>query len=176
VLFINGLTLLGWVKGTPASRGAAGSLRRPPAGHHAALSDLHGQRERGTDPWRIRTVPVRLHLPVRVHVRLLPLDWTGLGWFCFFVVLAAIAYGWFNWRNHTADGYVFAVEWWSWAFLWLLFWLVLSLGQWKLTRFTGAVCATQGIITGSSRPSYFSVSPRGRPKAWPSSSPSQGSC
>lgn len=76
------------------------------------------------------------------------LDGTGLGWFCFYVVLAALVYAGFNLREANAAGYVFGVLWLQWAFLWFLFWLVLSLGKTSLTRYTGAVCATQGIITG----------------------------
>ena len=76
------------------------------------------------------------------------LDGSGLGWFCLYVVLAAIVYALFNFRTATPGGNVLGVLWVSWAFLWFLFWLVLSLGRTSLTRYTGAVCATQGIITG----------------------------
>jgi hypothetical protein len=76
------------------------------------------------------------------------LDGSGLGWFCLFVVFAAPVYAWFNFREGTPAGNVLAVLWISWAYLWFLFWLVLSLGKTSLTRYTGAVCATQGIITG----------------------------
>jgi uncharacterized membrane protein len=76
------------------------------------------------------------------------LDGSGLGWFCLYVVLAAIVYAYFNFRTATPGGNVLTVLWLSWAFLWGLFWLVLSLGKTSLTRYTGAVCATQGIITG----------------------------
>lgn len=76
------------------------------------------------------------------------LDGTGLGWFCLYVVIAALIFGFFNLRLATAGGNVFGVLWLNWAFLWFLFWLVLSLGKASLTRFTGAVCATQGILTG----------------------------
>lgn len=76
------------------------------------------------------------------------LDGSGLGWFCLYVVLAALAYAYFNFRTATPGGNVLTVLWLSWAYLWFLFWLVLSLGRTSLTRYTGAVCATQGIITG----------------------------
>jgi hypothetical protein len=76
------------------------------------------------------------------------LDGTGLGWFCLFVVFAAIIYSIFNFSDANASGYLFGVLWASWAFLWFLFWLVLAMGMSSLTRYTGAVCATQGIITG----------------------------
>lgn len=76
------------------------------------------------------------------------LDGTGLGWFCLYVVFAALVYAAFNFREANAGGYIFGVLWLQWAFLWFLFWLVLSMGMTSLTRYTGAVCATQGIITG----------------------------
>jgi len=76
------------------------------------------------------------------------LNGTGLGWFCGFVVLAAIVYAIFNARDGGAAGWIWAVEWISWAWLWFLFWLILTMGRTSLTRFTGAVCATQGIVTG----------------------------
>jgi len=76
------------------------------------------------------------------------LDGSGLGWFCLYVVIAALIFGYFNLRLANPAGYVFGVLWLNWAFLWFLFWLVLSLGKSSLTRFTGAVCATQGILTG----------------------------
>lgn len=76
------------------------------------------------------------------------LDGSGLGWFCLYVVIAALVFGYFNLRQANAAGNVLGVLWLNWAFLWFLFWLVLSLGKSSLTRFTGAVCATQGILTG----------------------------
>lgn len=76
------------------------------------------------------------------------LDGTGLGWFCFFVFLAACVYSYWNFEDATAVGNILGVLWANWAFLWLLFWLVLSIGKTALTRYTGAVCAAQGIYTG----------------------------
>jgi hypothetical protein len=140
--------LLGWVKGTPASRAPLDLF----VGLLQVITPLYLIfTANGNAAQILGASGLFLFGFTYLYVCMsdfFHLDWSGLGWFCLFVVFAAIAYGFFNWRNHTADGYVFAVEWWSWAFLWLLFWLVLALGQWKLTRFTGAVCATQGIITG----------------------------
>lgn len=76
------------------------------------------------------------------------LDGTGLGWFCFFVFLAACVYSYWNFEDATAVGNILGVLWANWAFLWLLFWLVLSVGKTALTTYTGAVCAAQGIYTG----------------------------
>ena len=79
---------------------------------------------------------------------LLKLDGSGLGWFCGYVALAAIVYTVLNARLNTDGGLFLATLWIQWAFLWGLFWLVLAQGRGGLTRYTGAVCLTQGIITG----------------------------
>lgn len=76
------------------------------------------------------------------------LDGTGLGWFCLFVVMAACVYSYFNFELLTPTGYILCVLWANWAFLWLLFWIVLALGKTSLTKYTGAVCAAQGLYTG----------------------------
>lgn len=85
------------------------------------------------------------------------LDGSGLGWFCGYVVIAALVYAYLNFRTGwlvgeggTVDAVsnVLGVLWLNWAFLWFLFWLVLALGMTSLTRYTGAVCATQGLLTG----------------------------
>ena len=82
------------------------------------------------------------------------LDGSGLGWFCLFVAVAACVYSYWNFANlnginSSRDvGYILGVLWANWAFLWLLFWFVLGLGKTSLTQYTGAVCAPQGIYTG----------------------------
>jgi putative amide transporter protein len=76
------------------------------------------------------------------------LDGTGLGWFCLFVAVAACVYSYFNFQLGTATGNILGVLWANWAFLWLLFWFVLALGKANFTRYTGAVCAAQGLYTG----------------------------
>jgi putative amide transporter protein len=83
------------------------------------------------------------------------LDGTGLGWFCLFVAITACVYSYWNFANYGAlaggnhdIGYLLGVLWASWAVLWLLFWFVLALGQSSFTIFTGAWCAAQGIYTG----------------------------
>lgn len=83
------------------------------------------------------------------------LDGTGLGWFCVFVAAAAVVYSWWNFANYSALtvndkplGDLLGVLWASWAVLWFLFFLVLGLGKTSLTTFTGAWCAAQGVYTG----------------------------
>lgn len=82
------------------------------------------------------------------------LDGTGLGWFCLFVAITAVVYSYWNFSNYSGInssnelGYILGVLWANWAFLWLLFWVVLGLGRAAYSKFTGAVCAAQGIYTG----------------------------
>lgn len=83
------------------------------------------------------------------------LDGTGLGWFSLFVAIAAVVYSWWNFGGYgalstddAAVGDLFGVLWASWAVLWFFFFLVLGLGKTQLTEFTGAWTAAQGIYTG----------------------------
>jgi putative amide transporter protein len=83
------------------------------------------------------------------------LDGTGLGWFSLFVAVSAVVYSWWNFSSYSAltsddaaVGDLFGVLWASWAVLWFFFFLVLGLGKTQLTRFTGAWTAAQGIYTG----------------------------
>lgn len=75
------------------------------------------------------------------------LDGTGLGYFCAFVVVCALVYSGLNFFRFKDNG--FGVIWLYWAFLWALFFLVLGLKRDGLTRYTGAVCAIQGWVTGT---------------------------
>lgn len=146
VLFINGLSLIGWVKGkslVPMDL-FVGLLQ--------VITPLYLIFTANGDPAVILGASgLFLFGFTYLYVAITQtwnLDGTGLGWFCFYVVLAALVYAVFNLREGNAAGYIFGVLWLQWAFLWFLFWLVLSLGKTSLTRYTGAVCATQGIITG----------------------------
>lgn len=82
-------------------------------------------------------------------------DGTGLGWFCLYVAGAAVVYSWWNFSGYAElggitgqTGNLLGVLWASWAVLWFLFWIVLGIGREGWTRFTGAWCAAQGIYTG----------------------------
>jgi hypothetical protein len=146
VLFVNGLSLVGWVKGKSL---APMDLF---VGLLQVVTPLYLIFTANGDPFIIRNASGLFlfgftYLYVAMN-QFFDLDGSGLGWFCLFVVVAAIVYAIFNFRDANAAGYVFGVLWTSWAYLWFLFWLVLSLGRTSLTRYTGAVCATQGIITG----------------------------
>lgn len=75
------------------------------------------------------------------------LDGTGVGYFSLFVAIAAVAYSLANFL-HLHDP-VFGVIWLYWAFLWLLFFLLLGRGKEAIGRYTGAVSAIQGWVTGA---------------------------
>ncbi|CCW10320.1 urea channel UreI [Rhodococcus aetherivorans] len=70
----------------------------------------------------------------------------GLGWFSLFVAVAAVGFAARTWYD---GGRLFVVFWLAWAGLWLLFFLVLALGRTELTRFTGAVAITEGVLTAA---------------------------
>ena len=74
------------------------------------------------------------------------LDGTGLGFFSLFVAICAVAFAVINFGNKD---YAFGVIWLYWAFLWLLFFFLLGRGQESLTRYTGAVAAVEGWVTGA---------------------------
>lgn len=75
------------------------------------------------------------------------LDGTGLGYFSLFVAICALVYSFLNFVELGDNA--FGVIWLHWALLWTLFFLLLGRGREDLGRFTGAVCATQGWITGA---------------------------
>jgi hypothetical protein len=155
VLFINGLSLVGWVKGkslVPMNL-FVGLLQ--------IVTPLFIIFTSNGDPATILGASGLFlfgftYLYVAMN-NTFDLDGTGLGWFCGYVVIAALVYAYLNFRTGwLADatgkqdplGNVLGVLWLNWAFLWFLFWLVLALGRTSLTRYTGAVCATQGLLTG----------------------------
>jgi putative amide transporter protein len=146
VLFINGVWLLGWVKGIS----------------HAPMDLFVGLLQVITPTYLIFTAhgdatviwgAAGLYLFGFTYLYVamnafFDLDGTGLGWYCLFVVFCAVVFAFYNFRAGGGVGNVLGVLWANWAFLWLLFWLLLSMGMDSIGRFTGAVCATQGIITG----------------------------
>jgi hypothetical protein len=74
-------------------------------------------------------------------------DGTGLGWFSLFVAGAAIVYSALNFTKYNDAG--FGVIWLYWSFLWALFFVLLGLKRERITRYTGAVAAIEGIVTGA---------------------------
>jgi hypothetical protein len=75
------------------------------------------------------------------------LDSTGLGYFSLFVAVCALAYAGLNFFR--LGDLTFGVIWLYWAFLWTLFFVLLGLKAESLTRYTGAVTAIQGWVTGA---------------------------
>lgn len=72
----------------------------------------------------------------------------AFGWYCLFVAVTAVAAGIFTFSN--ADGndasIYLGVDWFAWAFLWFLFFVLLALER-PIARFTGWVAILEGIGT-----------------------------
>ena len=75
------------------------------------------------------------------------LDGTGLGYFSLFVAVCAVVFSILNFNRFHDNA--FGVIWLYWAFLWVLFFLLLGLKMDSLGRYTGAVAAIQGWVTGA---------------------------
>ena len=74
------------------------------------------------------------------------LDGSGLGFFSLFVAICAVG---FSCVAFNDGDYAFGVIWLYWAYLWLLFFLLLGRKKDSLGRYTGAVAAIQGWVTGA---------------------------
>lgn len=81
-------------------------------------------------------------------------DTTGVGYFSLFVAVMAVGYSFANFQVLTPHDRPFGVIWLYWAFLWLLFFLLLGLKRDHLTRYTGWVTAIEGWVTAAI-PAYF---------------------
>lgn len=74
------------------------------------------------------------------------LNGNGLGYFSLFVAICTLVYAY---QNFVVFGdHAFGVIWLLWCFLWVLFFVILGLEKASFTRYTGAVCAIQGWVTG----------------------------
>jgi hypothetical protein len=145
VLFINGVMLLGWVEARSA----------------APMNIFVGGLQVVTPTYLIFTsggdVDVILgasglylfgftYLYVAFNL-LAGLDGTGLGYFSLFVAVCAVVFSYLNFTRFNDNA--FGVIWLYWAFLWALFFMLLGLKQDGLTRYTGAVAAIEGWVTGA---------------------------
>lgn len=74
-------------------------------------------------------------------------DGTGLGYFSAFVAVCAVVFAVLSFTRQNDP--TFGVIWLYWAFLWGLFFLLLGRGRVALDRYTGAVAAIQGWVTGA---------------------------
>lgn len=143
VLFINGAMLLGWVDGRSAApiNFFVGALQIITPTYLIFTAD-------GDTNVILSAAGLYLFAFTYLYVGLnlsFDLDSTGLGYFCLFVFVSALVYSGLNFTLLGDAG--FGVIWLHWAFLWLLFFLVLGLKRDALGRYTGAVCAIQGWIT-----------------------------
>ena len=81
------------------------------------------------------------------------LDSTGGGYFYGFVAICALVFSglnfWFKIDGVRWGDNAFGVIWLLWAFLWGLFFVLLALKKDGLARYTGAVAAIQGWVTGA---------------------------
>jgi hypothetical protein len=141
VLFINGAMLLGWVE--PKS---AAPINFFVGGLQIITPTYLIFTANGDADVILSAAGLYLFAFTYLYVALnltLNLDGTGLGYFCLFVF--ALVYSGLNFTRFGDPG--FGVIWLYWAFLWLLFFLVLGLKRDSLSRYTGAVCAIQGWVT-----------------------------
>nr|WP_275404010.1 AmiS/UreI family transporter [Pseudonocardia acidicola] len=144
VLFINGAMLLGWIDARSAApmNFFVGALQIITPTYLIFTAN-------GNTDTILQAAGLYLFAFTYLYVGLnlsFGLDGTGLGYFCFFVVLSALVYSWLNFtRFHDP---AFGVIWLYWAFLWALFFVVLGLKVESLTKYTGAVCAIEGWVTG----------------------------
>jgi hypothetical protein len=74
------------------------------------------------------------------------LDGTGVGYYSAFVAVCALVFSGLNFGRLKDNG--FGVIWLYWAFLWALFFVLLGLNRAAWTRYTGAVAAIEGWVTG----------------------------
>ncbi|MER7207370.1 AmiS/UreI family transporter [Streptosporangium sp. NPDC000239] len=74
-------------------------------------------------------------------------DTTGVGYFSLFVAITALGFSYANFR--ILGDKPFGVIWLYWAFLWLLFFLLLGLKREHLTVYTGWVTAIEGWVTAA---------------------------
>lgn len=147
VLFLNGVMLLGWVDGRSA----------------APLNIFVGLLQVITPTYLIFTAEGDVntilgasglylfgftYLYVAFNL-LMDLDGTGLGYFSAFVAACAVVYAGANFFREGFGDNGFGVIWLYWAFLWGLFFVLLGLKRVRIERYTGAVTAIEGIVTGA---------------------------
>jgi len=153
VLFVNGLALVGWVRGTSMiPMNLFVGLLQVATPLYLIIS------ANGDQAQIVGASGLFLFSFTYLYVAMnnaFNLDGTGLGWFCLFVAISAGFYSWWNFDGYAslaggdkAVGDLLGVLWATWAVLWFLFFLVLALEKTGLTVFTGAWCACQGIYTG----------------------------
>ena len=144
VLFINGVMLLGWIDARSAApmNFFVGGLQ--------IITPLYLIFTAGGNTNTILSASglflfAFTYLYVAVNLTY-DLDGTGLGYFCLFVAITAVVFSALNFTRFADPG--FGVIWLYWAFLWALFFVLLGRKREGIGRYTGAVCAIEGWVTG----------------------------
>jgi hypothetical protein len=151
ILFINGMALMGFVKGTGATplNWFVGFLQVVTPTYLIFTAD-------GNTDQIFNAAGLYLFGFTYLYVALNN-TWghsaTGLGYYSLFVAVVAAGYAVWN-LVHFGD-VPFFVIWLQWGFLWFLFFVLMGLGK-DIAWFTGGVAAVQGWITGTI-PAFLSL-------------------
>lgn len=144
ILFLNGCMLLGWIDAKSAAplNIFVGALQVVTPTYLIFTADGDTAQILGASGLYLFGFT---YLYVAINL-LANLDGTGLGFFSLFVAVCAIAYSAIAFND---GDYAFGVIWLYWAYLWGLFYLLLGRKRESLGRYTGAVAAIQGWVTGA---------------------------
>jgi putative amide transporter protein len=145
VLFINGIVLLGWLdakSAAPMNFFVGGLQVITPT---FIIFTANGNADiilaaSGLYLFGFTYLYVGINLAAR-------LDGTGLSYFSLFVAVCALVFSYLNFNRFHDNS--FGVIWLYWAFLWTLFFVLLGLKAESLGRYTGAVAAIEGCVTGA---------------------------
>jgi len=146
VLFVNGVMLLGWVEPKSAApmNYFVGALQVITPTYLIFTAEGDTNQILGASGLYLFGFTY-LYVAISLSAGL---DSTGGGFLYGFVAVCAVVFAGLNfWREGFGDD-AFGVIWLCWAFLWALFFVVLALKNEGLGRYTGAVCAIEGIVTG----------------------------
>ena len=148
VLFVNGVMLLGWVEAKSATpiNLFVGALQVVTPTYLIFTANGNQNQILGASGLYLFGFT---YLYVALSI-LMGLDGTGGGYFYGFVAVCALVFSGLNfWREGFGDN-AFGVIWLYWAFLWALFFILLALKKDRIARYTGAVAAIEGWVTGDS--------------------------
>ncbi len=142
VLFVNALMLLG--RAEPRSAGVFNLFVGIMQVIFPTILILNAKG----DPWAIAAASgIYLFGFTYLYVGILNLarlDASGLGWYCLWVAVMAIAYSLVNFI-HFRD-LKFGIIWLMWSFLWALFWVLLGLKR-EITTYVGWVTLIEAWVT-----------------------------
>jgi hypothetical protein len=164
VLFVNGVMLLGWVdaKSAVPINLFVGALQVVTPTYLIFTANGNSDQILGASGLYLFGFT---YLYVALSI-LLGLDGTGPGFFYAFVSVCALVFAGLNfWRKGFGDN-AFGVIWIMWAFLWALFFILLALKKDGIARYTGAVAAIEGWVTGTIPAFLLLVGSWGDNKKW----------